>query len=136
MKPNLEGALVNKCWLGFSLKEFKEIESDVLEGRSMGLENKFLNSYLAPALLLQGKQKEAIQEYKKWKDKPFGEQGYPTYREAFLDDLNTFEKAGIIPPEVLLGNKQCDKVHINIKVVLDFTQPVMDRNSTVNLYFT
>jgi hypothetical protein len=26
-------------------------------------------------------------------------QGYKTYGEAFLDDLNTFEKAGIIPPE-------------------------------------
>ena len=29
-------------------------------------------------------------------DKPFNKD-YTTCREAFLDDLNTFEKAGIIP---------------------------------------
>lgn len=54
-------------------------------------------SNLAPALLLQGKKDAALAEYEKWMGKPFGEPDYPTYREAFLDDLNTFEKAGIIP---------------------------------------
>jgi hypothetical protein len=62
-----------------------------------------LPSNLEPALLLQGKQDEAMREYKKWKDKPYGEQNYRTYREAFLDDLNAFEKAGIIPPEIMPG---------------------------------
>ncbi len=60
-------------------------------------ENKYLPTNLAPALLLQGRYKSALAEYNKWEDKPFGEQNLPTYRVAYLDDLNTFEKAGIIP---------------------------------------
>ncbi|MFN0216669.1 MAG: tetratricopeptide repeat protein [Saprospiraceae bacterium] len=71
------------------------IEADVREGMALDPENKYLPSNLAPALLFQGKKDAALAEYKKWMDKPFGVQDYPTYREAFLDDLNTFEKAGI-----------------------------------------
>ena len=102
-KPALADALNSRAWRGFFLKKFAAVEADVREGLALQTENKYLPSNLAPALLLQGKQREAMEEYNRWKDKPFGEQDYPTYREAFLDDLNTFEKAGIIPPEVLPG---------------------------------
>jgi len=98
-KPALAGALNSRAWTGFFLKKFEANEADIREGMALQTENKFLPTNLAPALLFQGKREAALAEYKKWKDQPFGEQGYPTYREAFLDDLNTFEKAGIIPPQ-------------------------------------
>ena len=62
--------------------------------RSLELDpkNKYPHTNLPPALLLQGKTKEAKAYYLKWADKPFGEQGLATYRDAFLDDLNAFEK--------------------------------------------
>ncbi|MBC7773869.1 MAG: hypothetical protein H7246_00415 [Phycisphaerae bacterium] len=97
-KRALSDALTNRAWLGFFLKKFEEMESDVREGMALAPKNKYLPSKLAPALLLQGKKDAALAEYKKWMDKPFGEPNFPTYREVFLDDLNTFEKAGIIPP--------------------------------------
>ncbi|NUN99745.1 MAG: hypothetical protein HUU01_03925 [Saprospiraceae bacterium] len=109
-KTALANALNSRAWTGFFLKKFAAVEADLREGLALGTENKYLPSNLAPALLLQGKQKEAMQEYKKWKDKPFGEQGYATYREAFLGDLNTFEKAGIIPPEVMPGVQEVRKL--------------------------
>ncbi len=98
-KPALADALNSRAWTGFFLKKFEGVEADVREGLSLGTENKFLPTNLAPALLLQGKFEAAQAEYKKWKDQAFGEQGYETYRAAFLDDLATFEKAGIIPPK-------------------------------------
>lgn len=107
-KPALANALNSRAWLGFFLaprsvgvtsghpNTWSAIEADVREGMALDPDNKFLPSNLAPALLFQGKKDTAMAEYKKWMDKPFNED-YPTYREAFLDDLNTFEKAGIIP---------------------------------------
>ena len=65
----------------------------------MNKTNIALYTNLAPAFLLQGKFKAAKAEYEKWQDKEFGEQGFDTYRGAFLQDLDTFEKAGIIPKE-------------------------------------
>ncbi|MFN0175358.1 MAG: tetratricopeptide repeat protein [Saprospiraceae bacterium] len=94
--PALAEALNNRAWVGFFLKKFEEVESDVREGMALDPDNKYLPSNLAPALLFQGKKDAALAEYKKWMDKPFNEDD-PTYREVFLDDLKTFEKAGIIP---------------------------------------
>ena len=107
-KPALAKALTSRAWLGFFLASrsvgvtsshpdtWSAIEADVREGMALDPDNQYLPSNLAPALLFQGKKYAAISEYKKWMDKPFNKD-YPTYREAFLDDLNTFEKAGIIP---------------------------------------
>jgi tetratricopeptide (TPR) repeat protein len=97
-KPSLAQALNSVAWYGFFVKKFAEVEKAILEGLTLDASNIYLPTNLAPALLLQGKREQALQEYKKWKDKAFGEQDFPTYREAFLDDLNAFEKAGIIPP--------------------------------------
>lgn len=66
---------------------------------ALGTDNKYLATNLAPALLLQGKYKEALAEYNTYKDQNFGQQNLATYRAAFLDDLRAFEEAGIIPPE-------------------------------------
>lgn len=96
-KSNLADALNSRAWLGFFFKKFAEVEADIREAIALQTDNKYLMTNLAPALLLQGKQKAAIAEYQKWKDKPFEEVGLTTYKAAFLDDLNAFEKAGIIP---------------------------------------
>ena len=88
------------AWYGFYLKKFEQSEADIRAGMQLDSTNKYLSTNLAPALLLQGgKYKAAQAEYEKWKDQPFGEQDLATYRDAFLDDLNTFEQAGIIPKE-------------------------------------
>jgi tetratricopeptide (TPR) repeat protein len=98
-KTDLADALNSKAWYGFFLKKFEAVEADIREGMALQTDYKFLATNLPPALLFQGKLEAAIAEYQKWKDKPLGYQNLPTYREAFLDDLNAFEKAGIIPPE-------------------------------------
>ena len=91
--------LNSKAWYGFFLGHFAQNEQDIREAMSLGTENKYLATNLPPALLLQGKKTEALAEYQKWKDLPFGEQGLATYRNAYLDDLKAFEAAGIIPAE-------------------------------------
>ena len=48
------------------------------------------NSYLAPALLFQGKYKEAEKKYLKYKDE---------LRDDFLDDFKRLSEAGVIPKE-------------------------------------
>jgi WD40 repeat protein len=96
----LANAYNTRAWLGFFLKKFKESEKDIRAGIALDSRYNILYANLAPALLLQGKKfKEAQAEYLKWKDKPFKQSGFTTYKDAFLDDLNTFEKAGIIPKE-------------------------------------
>lgn len=54
---------------------------------------------LAPALLLQGRWPEAEKEYRKWKDLEYDENDLPTYREAFLSDLDELEKQGVTHPD-------------------------------------
>ena len=99
LKKDLADALNGRAWTGFFLQKFAAVEADIREGLALKTENKFLPTNLAPALLLQGKRKEALDEYRKWQDRPFGEQGLVTYRDAFLGDLKTFDEAGIIPSE-------------------------------------
>lgn len=91
--------LNHRAWTGILLKRFDQAEADIREGLKIDANNKYLNSNLAPALLFQGKREEAFAEYQKLKDHKFGGQGFDTYRAVFLDDLNTFEKTGIIPSE-------------------------------------
>jgi tetratricopeptide (TPR) repeat protein len=98
-KAAFANALNSRAWSGFFLQKFAEAEADIREGLALGTDNKYLISNLAPALLLQGKKAEAIAEYKKRKDQSFLPSEFPTYRAAFLDDLDAFEAAGIIPPE-------------------------------------
>jgi WD40 repeat protein len=57
--------------------------------------NKYLRKNLAPALLLQGKLAEAEAEYREWAPRAYGMNDLATYRDAFLDDLRQFERAGV-----------------------------------------
>ena len=85
------------AWYGFFLQAFKTAEQDIRAGIAVDSSYKYHYTNLAPALLLQGHYAAAQAEYLKWKDQPFGEPGLATYRDAFLADLDAFEKAGIIP---------------------------------------
>ena len=94
----LATAYNNRAWYGFFLKKFKNSEQDIRAGLALDSTHLYLHSNLAPALLLQGKFKEAKAEYARWKDKTFGvANDLPTFKDAFLDDLKVFEEAGIIP---------------------------------------
>jgi WD domain, G-beta repeat len=94
----LTNAYNSHAWRGFFLKKFEESENDVRAGLAIDSLNLSLNTNFAPALLLQGKFKAAKAEYLKWKNQAYTSE-FPTYKDAFLNDLNTFEKAGIIPKE-------------------------------------
>ncbi|MEM6807255.1 MAG: tetratricopeptide repeat protein, partial [Bacteroidota bacterium] len=98
-KSQLSQALNSKAWYGFFLQKFAKNEKDIREAMKLSVKNKYLATNLAPALLLQGKYKQAEKEYLKYKDQAFEEQELATYKDAFLDDFKTFEKAGIIPEE-------------------------------------
>ncbi|MFN0214103.1 MAG: leucine-rich repeat domain-containing protein [Saprospiraceae bacterium] len=78
-------------------RQFLEAEASINRGFSLDSTNILLPTNLAPALLFQGKTAAAFREYEKWKDLPFGEQGLSFYRDAFLTDLEAFEKVGVIP---------------------------------------
>ena len=91
--------LNSQAWYALLLVKFATAEALIREALALNVENKYLHINLAPALLLQGKLEAAIEQYRYWKDRPFGEQGLATYRDAFLDDLKAFEEAGVIPRE-------------------------------------
>jgi WD40 repeat protein len=93
----LADAYNNHAWYSFFLQAFNTAEQDIRAGIAVDSTYKYLYTNLAPALLLQGQYKAAEAEYLKWKYQPFGEPAMATYREAFLQDLEVFEKAGIIP---------------------------------------
>ncbi len=70
-------------------------EASIRRAMELDPTNKFPHNKLATALMLQGKDKEAEAEYKKWAPLPFNEVDRPTYREAFLYVLKTMEEQGV-----------------------------------------
>lgn len=92
-------AYANRAWAGLFLKKYEESEADIQAGIRLDKDAKSMYVALAPILLLQGKFDKAKAEYEKWQNKSLYLWDYTTYKEAFLDDLNTLEAAGIIPKE-------------------------------------
>ena len=86
------------AWYQLLTGEFKLAEESVILGLKIDPDNLYFHSNLPAAFLLQGKYKKARKLYKKWKDKPFDpDAGYPTFKDAFLDDFKTFKKEEVIP---------------------------------------
>lgn len=104
--------LNNVAWYSLLTSNFSDAEKYIREAIELYPNFKFLYTNLAPALLLQGKTKEAISEYEKWGDKPLGEGGFTTFKEVFLADFQEFEKAGIIT-EKLRGDVNKVKKMLN-----------------------
>jgi len=75
------------------LADGKSAEISIIRSLALDPNNIYAPSNLAPALLLQGRIREAEIEYKKWKNKPFQEDS--TYRDAFLQDLEEMEQAAV-----------------------------------------
>ena len=73
----------------------KGTEASIRRALELDPTNVFAPTNLAPALLLQGRRKEAESEYKKWKDLSFNRQDLLTYRAVFLKDLKALEAAGV-----------------------------------------
>jgi hypothetical protein len=73
-------------------KAFNDTETNIKKGFEYDPNDKELNSLLAPALLFQGKYKEAMQEYVKWKNKEYApKRDLQTFKDAFLADFKDFE---------------------------------------------
>jgi hypothetical protein len=87
-------------WNQLVRSQFSDAENTIRRGLKNKPDDIFLNANLPLSLILQNndnKTKEAIQLYDSWKGKPFGELRLPFFRDAFLGDLKTFERSGIIP---------------------------------------
>jgi tetratricopeptide (TPR) repeat protein len=69
--------------------------------RALGLapSEDWINSYLALALLYQGKWEEAKAIYETWKGKPYSKK--KTWTQLFLEDLNALVASGITHPDVV-----------------------------------
>lgn len=82
---------------------FKECEQSIRGGIALDPSNQYLYTNLAPAILLQGGRfEEAVAEYKKWMNKKLttddgDDNTFDTFREVFLEDLQTLEEEGVIP---------------------------------------
>lgn len=87
------------AWYQLLKGQFKEAELNIRHGLELEPNKLFLFRRLAPALLLEGKYEDAKIIYLEQKDKSFGNPNKGLCKDAFLDDLNTFEKIGIIPKE-------------------------------------
>jgi len=94
---DLSQSLNSHAWYGLFLGEFAQAEAPIQEAMGLPYKNSYLPTNLAPALLFQGKKKEALKVYASCRNKPFEVGSYKTYADAFLDDMKAFEQAGIIP---------------------------------------
>lgn len=86
------------AWYQILNGNFAESEKTILKGLKIDPDNLYFQSNLPIAYLFQGKYDEALEIYKRLKDQPFdAERGYPTFKDAFLDDFKTFKKQNLIP---------------------------------------
>ena len=104
----LVSAYYERAWSGFFRNQFYQSEEDIKAALTLDSTKEYLNLLLPPALLLQGKFQEAKAEYEKWKDKPLNLGGFPTFREAFLQDFITFEDAAV--HGIVIHNKRKEDV--------------------------
>ena len=86
-------------WYQCMTGQFSEAEASYQRGFQLDTANIYLPRIRAFTLLMQGETEAAKQEYQKWKDLLYGQDGFPFYRDAFLSNLMEFEKNGIIPAE-------------------------------------
>jgi hypothetical protein len=86
------------AWYQLLTGKYNQAERTVNQGLKVDPNNLYFHTNLPAALLFQGKLKKAKKLYDRWKNKPFSpEAGYPTFKEAFLDDFKSFEKEKVIP---------------------------------------
>jgi Leucine-rich repeat (LRR) protein len=86
-------------WRQILTGQFSEAEVSINRARILDSTHVYLPLNRASSLLFQGKTVTAFQEYERWKDRPFGQNNWPFYRDAFLRGLDELENAGIIPDD-------------------------------------
>jgi WD40 repeat protein/Flp pilus assembly protein TadD len=103
-RKQLSQELNSLGWYALLNSDFVGAERACREALVVDPTNLYPATNIPAALLLQGKYKEAARWYTNYKSKPFPPGGtrLPTYREAFLDDLNTFEQKGLIKGKKVL----------------------------------
>ncbi len=94
----LAQALNSLGWYELLTGHFQEAEAHCRESLEYDQESLYPHTNIPTALLFQGKYEAAQKLYLEWKDKPFppGGDAMPTFKEAFLDDLKTFEEKGLV----------------------------------------
>jgi thioredoxin-like negative regulator of GroEL len=85
------------AWYQLFAKQFAEAEQSARHGLALDASQEWINTNLASALLFQGKWEAAKAIYMLLKDKPFNN---ATFKQAFLEDLEAFEKVGITHADV------------------------------------
>ncbi|GJM33841.1 MAG: hypothetical protein DHS20C18_28420 [Saprospiraceae bacterium] len=98
LKNTLARGYGSLAWHQLFLNQYTEAEQSAQEGLKLAATETWINTNLATAFLFQGKFEAAKALYEQWKDQPFNEE--KTFREAFLEDLQEFETAGITHPDV------------------------------------
>ncbi|MBK9962732.1 MAG: tetratricopeptide repeat protein [Saprospiraceae bacterium] len=85
------------AWYQLFDKQFNEAEKSSHSGLEKDISVELIFTNLALALLYQGKWEDAKQVYVSMKDKKYNER---TYKDIFLEDLDTMEKEGITHSDV------------------------------------
>ena len=99
IKTEAAGAYGNLAWYQLFTQDFKGAATAAQQGLALDPTQQWININLANAYLFSGQYQKAKVIYADYKDKPWSESGgdgdYKTYKEVFLEDLETLEKAGI-----------------------------------------
>jgi len=82
------------AWNQVLAKDFESAVKTARAGLKKDATQTWIYSVLAPALLLSGDYKGASDIYSKWKDEPYSLDETRTFREVFLEDIDTLEAEG------------------------------------------
>lgn len=91
----------NIAWNFMHEARYRDALNYIEKGMQIDLKNIFLNSNYPLALALDGQIDEAKKVYLSLQNKPFNEQ-YSTFKEVFLDDIQTFENTESIPQKDMM----------------------------------
>ena len=89
-QENYVNSLGNQSFQCIFVKQFEKAEQYAREGLSIDSSKLFIQTNLAASLLFQGKHNEAEAIYRQYKEE---------LKDGFLQDLQDFEAAGVIPKE-------------------------------------
>ncbi len=98
LAARLSGACGNLSWHALFARQWEQAEAAARRGLALDPSQEWIHTNLAAALLFSGKWEEAQAIYATWKAEPYD--GERSWQQAFLDDLEELEKAGVTCPDV------------------------------------
>ncbi len=84
------------AWEQIFKSRFSEALKSLNRGKDLNKDDLYLYTNLPHVKLFLDDFEAAKNEYLRYKDKPFGEQNLPTYKDAFLQDFKEFEARGLL----------------------------------------